>query len=635
MAVYLPYMAAALLLSLVLTRWAIFLLPRLGMVDVPHGRHQHEHPVPRGGGIAVWLSFFAVSVFMLLVTKKYNAAFHGEFVRLLEHISLPAFLILLLGIIDDKRGLRSVTKLVCQILIAVLIYFSGSGISHLLGFPLPVYVGLPLTVIWAILIINAFNLVDGLDGIAAGLGAIASFLLAVWMLVSGGARPMTAVLLIFCGACLGFLKYNFSPARIFLGDAGSLFIGLFFAQVSMYSSEKAATFTALLVPLMALGIPLFDVFLAVWRRFFRRYVLKDTNANIMQGDHDHLHHRIQNQTGQQRRTAFGIYIVSALLSVMTMFSVFMDKRLPALLFLLLLITIFTCIRYAYIEIYDTISSVSEGIRTPHRNFLFTALHPVIDAMLVVAAFWITHWCLAALRPPRQVDGWVLIFAVPFTLCLCFSGIYRTFWLRTGIHRYFQLIRYLMMSGVAGFVLNYIICAWYLDNPPESARNFCGFYLLFFLLAVFFLVAERFAIHYLESFGFRQLYTKKLGPAVQCRRVLIYGGGLFCRIYLTYIYSGFSTLPRDTVIVGICDDNKALHGLNVYGFPVLGDLDHLEEIMQRSGFNEIMVTVRHPRQCRLDLIDEFCRARGVKCTRFICQEESTGTVLPALPGEKKD
>ena len=176
----LPYVALGLLLSLILTYIFIFILPRIGFVDIPRGRHQHEKPVPRGGGIAI-AGAFLLTVFLACC----NSVFSSGASDFLQKFWLPAGIILITGVLDDRYELRSWIKLIAQIAAGAVMYFEDGGISHLFAFQLPAPLALIITVFWCIIIINAFNLIDGLDGVAAGLAAISSFLLAVWTLLTG------------------------------------------------------------------------------------------------------------------------------------------------------------------------------------------------------------------------------------------------------------------------------------------------------------------------------------------------------------------------------------------------------------------------------------------------------------------
>ena len=619
-AILLPYPAMALLVSLLLTRFAIFLLPRLGYMDIPHGRHQHEKPVPRGGGVAIWISFFAVAGIMLLMLDETNHQSHASVEDFISNLFLPALLILITGLLDDRLELKSYVKLLVQVGAGLIFYFNGCGIDSLMGWDMPAWLALPVTVCWSVGIINAFNLIDGLDGIAAGLASISSFLLAIWTLLSGGSVELAMVLFVFTCSCLGFLRYNFSPAKIFMGDTGSMFLGLFFAYVSMHNSAKAVTLTSLLVPLMAVGIPVFDVFLAVWRRFFRRYIRKDPESNIMKGDHDHLHHRILKETGQQRKTAYIIYGLSAAFAILAMLTVFLEKNLPALVFLMILVTIFTIIRYANIEIYDTLTCVADGVRIPHRNVIFTALHPVIDCVLVILAFFCSRFLYGALVPEIGHIWWIFTFVAPITACLCLSGIYRTFWLRVGIRRYYQLGRCLVIGGVISFGVNYLLGAYYLDFSKTELWGFSGIFLAFFMIALCLITMERFLIHYFESFGYRRLYLKNHAHDQELKEVIIYGGGLHCRLYISSLYCGFTMDKEPCIIRGIVDDNKALQKLNVYGFDVIGTSRKLERIYNRKPFHEIILTTHALDPENEKILRDFAAAHNVRIRNFICRLE---------------
>ena len=609
-----------LVLALLLTRTAIFVLPRIGFIDVPHGRHQHAKPVPRGGGIAIWFSFFLTVALLTMMFKHNGNSHYGETLRFLLNFLGPALIILLTGVLDDRYELRSVVKLLAQIAAGCVLYFSGVGITSLYHLQLPVAVALPLTVLWCVIIINAFNLIDGLDGIASGLAVISSFLLAIWVGSTGGSEVMVMILLIFSGCNLGFLRYNFSPAKIFMGDTGSMFLGLFFAYVSMLCSAKSVTLTTFFVPLAAIGIPIFDVFLAIWRRFFRRYINKQSQCSIMQGDHDHLHHRIFHETGSTHKTACIIYALSLFFSLFTMGSVLLRHQVPALFFLLLLTTFFVMIRCASIEVFDTLRCVVKGLQVPHRNILFTVAHPVLDVLIMFLTFWGTRFFFPDMLTNVMNPLWFVTHIGPFVLILCFSGIYRTFWLRVGIRQYYKLLRLLGISGMICYVLNCCILVWCVHAPKLVLWRYTGFFIVFALLAGGLIIVERFVIHYYESFGYRHLFLRNQGKRSTLKKVLIYGGGLWCRIYISEQFCGYNFEKDMYKIIGILDDDPALKNLNVYGFEVLGGVDSLEYIYARIKFDVIMVTSRNTRPERIDQLKTFCEKYNVRLQRFVCQTQ---------------
>ncbi len=613
--VWSPYPVVAFVLSVFLSWACIRILPTFGFVDIPHGRHRHEKPVPRGGGIAIIISFFisfAMMATMCLTNEKYGSPDNKASLMNMLNFLIPACAIAVTGILDDRYELRSYVKLAVQILIGVFFFWRGYGIDSLLGYDVPVFIAVPLTVCWVVVIINAFNLIDGLDGIAAGLACIASFSLTLWLCIRGDSLVSITTMLIFCCACLGFLRYNFSPAKIFMGDTGSMFLGLFFAFISLSETVKAITITSLLVPLMAIGLPLFDVFLAVWRRSFRRYIMRDKTVSIMDGDHDHLHHRIRNEQGNQRRTAYVMYLLAALFSLAALASVFLGPHLPALAFTIFLIVLFTIIRYANIEIFDTLTFVARGMRFPHKNFIFTALHPVIDIVCVAAAFIVTMLIFPDILNKPFSLLYILIFICPFTFCLCFSGVYRTFWLRAGISQYYKCFRVLIIAGIIGFSVLYIVCSY---QDQLCLKNLIVLYLFFFLFSLLLIGGERFLLRYYESFGYGFMYILNRSGNTAENRVVIYGGGLLCRIFLLTLYCDTKSWSEVPEILGIIDDSPALQRLNVYGLNVLGTLDDIEEIYRKKAFGKLVVTVKEPDAAQRERLQRFAREHQVDVKVF--------------------
>ena len=620
-ATYLPYPALGLLISCGLTYLAVFFLPRLGFIDIPRGRHQHAKPIPRGGGIAIILAFFTTVFLFSTILADRNVAWYQDAQLFISRFWLPAALIFVVGVIDDRYELRSLVKLAVQILAGVVIYLEGAGVSHFFNYQLPPVVGLLGTVFWSVMIINAFNLIDGLDGIAAGLASISSFLLAVWTILSGGSGAMAVIQLIFCASCLGFLKFNFSPAKIFMGDTGSMFLGLFFAYMSLQYSTKSVTLASLLVPLAAIGVPMFDVFLAIWRRFFRRYINKDMQSSIMQGDHDHLHHRILKETGTPRKTALIIYFLSLGLSLVALAGVFLEAHFPAMIFIVLLLIFFVMIRYSSIELFDTLTKVGRGLQFPHRNFVLTAMHPILDGLIVLLSFLLTrYWCADAFAQMLPELMLFLTHVAPFVLVLCLSGIYRTFWLRAGIIQYYKLLRLLAIAGLVGYMLNCGICLYELKMSHQALGVFSCFYALFFLLSLAGILFERFLIHYYANWGYQRLYLRNQGKVSALKKVLIYGGGAYCRIYINQQYCGFNNSHEGCKIVGIIDDNPALRGLNVYGFKVLGNPDDLESILASTPFDTIVLTGKETDPRQVQTLRDFCARNNIQLEQLICRIE---------------
>jgi len=292
----------ALALSLVLTPLMAKLALRTGFVDHPVERSMHTEPKPYLGGVAIFIAFAA-------------AVFAGGGIRDPKTVGIlvGGALIVLLGIVDDKVRLSVKVKLLGQILAAaMLVYLFDVRIDQIFS-PLGerwvhfgIYAG-PLTIFWIVAFINVVNLIDGLDGLAAGISTIASLTLLLVSLQQGfsAAIVLTAAL---AGAAIGFLRYNFNPAKIFMGDAGSMFLGYTLAAVSVHGVMKITVTVGVIVPVLAMALPILDTAFAIIRRLA-------TGRSIGEADKDHLHHRLLRLGLSHRNTVLVMWAISAWLGL--------------------------------------------------------------------------------------------------------------------------------------------------------------------------------------------------------------------------------------------------------------------------------------------------------------------------------
>ncbi len=312
---YLIAFLACLVASLALTRWLRDAAVARGWIKAPElARHVHTRAVPRLGGVAVCLSFTAVVMLFLAGSRLAGLAIpvsiHAAF-----GILGPSLIIFVLGLYDDVHSVGPYTKLGIQVLAGSFLYFSGFGIHQLwlftsAGHPLKVVVDLPLTVLWVLLITNAFNLIDGLDGLAAGSALFATA--AVFIVSLFNPNPTVTFLAIaLAGSILGFLRYNFHPASIFLGDSGSLFIGFILSALALAGSQKAPTIVAIAIPLISFGLPISDVALTVVRRLLN-------GKPLFHADAGHIHHRLLKSGWTQREAVLILYAVSAAFGLLSL-----------------------------------------------------------------------------------------------------------------------------------------------------------------------------------------------------------------------------------------------------------------------------------------------------------------------------
>ena len=271
-------------------------------IDVPKDeRRVHCKPIPVMGGLAIYISFVIGAILYngILTTSQLG-------------IIIGATVIVIGGMIDDIKELSPKYKLLIQIIAAGCLLISGVRISILTNPFREFYpylnigwVTIPVTIIWIVGVTNAFNLIDGLDGLAAGIAFISSVTLMIVSIINGRLEPafLTAVL---SGAILGFIPYNFNPASIFMGDTGSQLLGFLLAAISIEGAIKSATAFVIAVPILAFGLPIYDTLFAMIRR-------KVSGKSIMQADRGHLHHRLLDMGLSQKQAVIIMYFISAIL----------------------------------------------------------------------------------------------------------------------------------------------------------------------------------------------------------------------------------------------------------------------------------------------------------------------------------
>lgn len=276
--------------------------------DLPiEARKVHTRAIPRIGGLAVFIAFFAPLVGLAIYTNRISGLLYTD-ATMFYALCCGAAGILALGVFDDLKGADAKTKLVVQAGVAAMMWWAGFRVD-LLGNPFGATIelgvlSLPLTMLWMVGIINALNLIDGLDGLAAGIALFAAVVL-FGVAFTDNAVLLCVMMAALGGSLVGFLFFNFNPARIFLGDSGSMFLGFILASVSVWTQRKGATAVALIIPVMALGLPILDTVLSFVRRVARK-------QNPFQADREHVHHRLLALGLSHRNAVFTMYTVSAI-----------------------------------------------------------------------------------------------------------------------------------------------------------------------------------------------------------------------------------------------------------------------------------------------------------------------------------
>jgi UDP-GlcNAc:undecaprenyl-phosphate GlcNAc-1-phosphate transferase len=297
---------AAFALALILTPIFRWLFRLCGFVDKPdQARKIHSQPIPRAGGTAIAFSY--VATFLI---AQYGFGLVSPQLSLVWKVLPAASVMFAVGIIDDLWGLKPWQKLSGQLIACGLACYGGILILDLIGRHERAWWTIPITILWLLVCSNAFNLVDGLDGLAGGVGLFATLTILIAALLDGRVELAMATV-VLAGCLLGFLRYNFAPATVFLGDSGSLVIGFVLGCYAIIWAQKSATLLGLAAPIMALSIPLLDVGLAVVRRFLRR-------QPIFTADRGHIHHRLLDRGMSPRQAALALYAICSFVAIFSL-----------------------------------------------------------------------------------------------------------------------------------------------------------------------------------------------------------------------------------------------------------------------------------------------------------------------------
>lgn len=294
----------AFLIAFAATPMVISLAHKVNAIDVPRdARRVHKKPTPLMGGLAIFYGFIVAALCFSTLDRETVG------------ILIGSVIIVVVGIIDDITDMKAIVKLMCQILAAAVVVYCGVRIEHFAN-PLSAWVGPPyivlnfwvsvaITMFWIVGVCNAVNLIDGLDGLAVGVSSIASVCMLALTLISNNLN-IAIITAAVAGAAFGFLPYNFNPAKIFMGDTGALFLGFILACISVQGFLKLSALISFAIPILVLGLPIFDTVFAIFRRV-------SSGRSPMSPDRGHLHHRLLDMGFSQRQTVAILYTLTAIL----------------------------------------------------------------------------------------------------------------------------------------------------------------------------------------------------------------------------------------------------------------------------------------------------------------------------------
>jgi UDP-GlcNAc:undecaprenyl-phosphate GlcNAc-1-phosphate transferase len=557
------------------------LAARVGLVTVPREDRWHRRPVPLLGGVAIMSS--------TAVTLMGSGALRGRLLSLV----LASLAMGIVGLVDDVRPMRPPVKLVAQIVLAGFLV-EADLLLRLTHVPL---VDVLLTLFWVVGITNAFNLLDNMDGLAAGMAAITgAFRLSVFLIEGNAAAATVAATL--TGAVLGFLVRNFPPARIFMGDAGSLFLGFFLAglclvQEAAYYSRGVAAVLA--VPVLLMSIPIFDTtFVTVTRLFAGR--------RVSQGGRDHTSHRLVALGVTERRALAVLYGLSGLGGTFSLLAYRYGVGHSAVLSALLVVGLALLGAYlAQVEVTRAAPARAERavVRLvqdlPYKRHVATIL---VDLVLAVTAYYAAHLlrfedAFAAHRP--MLVATVIPMIVCQVVAMALFGAYGGIWRYASVADLIRLARGVTAGTGAGVL--YLAFATRLEGLSRTV------FVLDWILLLLLVGASR--------VSFRLLGEVLRGPRPGARRVIIYGAGDGGELTLRELRNN-PALEREAI--GFIDDDRAKVGTRIHGVPVLGDLDELDGVLAARQIDEVLVASQKIPAARVRQLQATCSARGVSVTR---------------------
>lgn len=353
--------AVVFVICLIITPIVIKFSKKFNLVDIPKDeRRVHSKPMPRVGGIAIVISMLlGLGIYYIITRNIPSIALNKKFLGYL----LGGIVIFAMGLIDDIVNLKARYKFLFQLAAAFIVYLFGIRIS---GIKIPFiytdiinfgWLDLPITLLWIIGITNAINLIDGLDGLAAGISAISATALLIIFITTSASLEAIVITAVLVGATLGFLPYNFNPAKTFMGDVGSNYLGFTLATVSILGFAKGYTILAIIVPIIALGVPIFDTLFAMIRRFLK-------GQPVLSPDGAHIHHRLLKRGFSQRQAVIFLYTVTSILCILAVTIISADIWK----FVILIIAIIIFIVLALINFQKT-KDKSEEDNTISDNFV--------------------------------------------------------------------------------------------------------------------------------------------------------------------------------------------------------------------------------------------------------------------------
>jgi len=567
-------------LSLALTPLVRLFALRSGLISYPRADRWHKKPTAILGGIGIYLACIITVFFFMGINKNIVGILSG------------ATFLFLVGLIDDKLHLPPYTKLFTQIIAGCVAIFFGV----ILGFPVNNLFAIPLTLLWIVGVTNSFNLLDNIDGLAAGTAAICSLMLFFSSLVFAS-NPLGGVALILSGAVLGFLPYNFNPAKIFMGDSGSMFLGYCLACVSITGTMRHISnlLITMVVPVFILSVPIFDtIFVSIMRLLQGR--------SIFEGGKDHTSHRLVTLGLSQKKTVLLLYAISIISGLIALLYTKLN---------LFIISVMAFLGFVILLFFGLFLSEATSRKPGHqkhngpdssKTVLNTVIYHkrrVVEVVLDLAFICIAYYSAYFLRFEGILltsnlalikESLILIILIKMSVFFIF-GLYRGVWKYVSISDLITVFKVVTLGSVAS-----ILFLTFVFRFKEYSR---AVFFIDWIILLFFIAGERILFRVLVEFFSR---ARPEGD-----NVLIFGAGDTGEMVIREIKRNKSLNYNP---IGFIDDDPGKIGNNIQGVKVVGSRDNIDGLVRKYNIKEVLIAIPSIDTADFSDIAKICRESGV-------------------------
>jgi UDP-GlcNAc:undecaprenyl-phosphate GlcNAc-1-phosphate transferase len=552
-----------------------------GYVAEPREDRWNKNPTALFGGVAIFVSF----IIPYIIFTKFTFQNLG--------IILAGCFIFGVGLFDDIFHIKPYTKLLGQIIIAALLVNFGIKMNVI---PYPI-ISILLTILWMTAIINSFNLLDNMDGLSGGIGAIVGIILFVFSVLNGNFEVGLPAL-ILAGSLIGFLRYNFNPAQIFMGDSGSMFIGFMLAAITLQGSWKESThlIMVLFIPMLILAVPIFDTMFVTLMRSIN-------SRKVFQGGKDHISHRMVVLGLSEKEAVVALYFISMIFGAISILSMFVNPIVTVILILLAAISlVYFAAFLGKVKVYE--GKEPANLKKKNGNVIVNsiilykrrALEVTADFILICAAYISAN--LLRYEGILSIDSQDLIAkSLPLILIIKYVvffrfGLYRGMWRYVSIMDLVNIFKAVSFASITSMAA--ILFIWRFQGFSRTV--FIIDWLLLFLFIAGSRVLERI---YKEIFDQASLSGKK---------ILIYGAGDAGEAMLREIKNN-KDLHYDPI--GFIDDDEVKIGRRIHGVPILGSRKDVERIVKTKEINEVIIAMPKASKFVVEDIIGFCNSLDVK------------------------